>query len=137
MKRNLCNIIIIFAAVLLASCSSMYGDTFPIVNIEQAKPNTQIYINGAPSAFRTSDTGATVISIPTTWGDTNVQVGKYGSSQMVLTEFDSMGILNILNFPLGTIVDAATGNIMMISAESRILNFGYNKDSDSLGIMDI
>ena len=127
MKKNLCNISILLATVFLTSCSSMYGDTSPIVNIEQAKPNTQVYLNGAPSAVRTSNTGTAVVSIPTTWTDTNVQVGKNGSSQTVSTEFDTLGILNVLNFPLGTIVDAASGNVMTISPESRLLNFGHNK----------
>ena len=127
MQKKITLTLLLLSTALLSSCSSMYGNTSRIVNVQQAKPNTPIYINGSPSAFATSPQGTATVAVPSTWGDTLVQVGRNGSSRAVETEFDTIGILNILNIPLGFIVDAATGNMMTISPTSRYLNFAYQQ----------
>ena len=108
---------------LLGGCASIAGDNSKVVQVNSKPAGAKVYANNVPVG-----TTPTQISV-NTWSPTLVTLKKPGyedTSTQVNTSFQTIGILNILFWP-GFVIDAATGNMMKVSPESRAINADLTK----------
>jgi hypothetical protein len=104
---------------MLGGCASVAGDNSKIVHVSSKPAGAKVYVNNIPMG-----TTPTQIAVNNTWSPTLVTFKKKGyedTNAQVNTAFQPIGILNVLFWP-GFIVDAASGNMMKISPESRTIN---------------
>lgn len=119
MKKFTRNIVFTLTAAStmgLTACSTMFGDNNRQIHIQAPKGAT-VSVNKVALAEKTPTT--TVVS--NMWKPTVITVKKPGCPTKTVTiqpEFQPIGLLNILVFP-GFIVDAVTGDMMMIPENQR------------------
>lgn len=104
------------SAMGLTGCSTMFGDNDRQIHIQAPKGAT-VSVNNVTLPGKTPTT--TVVS--DMWQPTVITVKKPGCPEKTVTvqpEFQPIGLLNILVLP-GFIVDAVTGDMMMIPKDQR------------------
>jgi hypothetical protein len=121
MKEMINNFVCVLTAAStmgLTACSTMFGDNGREVHI-QAPKGAIVSVNKVVMSDKSS---TTVVS--NMWKPTVITVKKSGCPEKTVTiqpEFQPIGLLNILVFP-GFVVDAVTGDMMMIPKDQRNLN---------------
>lgn len=101
----------------LTACSTMFGDNDRQIHIQAPKGAT-VSVNEVALSDKSS---TTVVS--DMWKPTVITVKKPGCPDKTVTvqpEFQPIGLLNILVLP-GFVVDAVTGDMMMIPEDQRNL----------------
>ena len=104
---------------IFSGCASVAGDNSKIVHVSSKPAGAKVYVNNVPMG-----TTPTQIAVNNTWSPTLVTFKKKGyedTNAQVNTAFQPVGILNIFFWP-GFIVDAASGNMMKVAPESRVIN---------------
>lgn len=102
--------------LLLPGCASIFGDNSKTVQVNSQPQNAQVLVNNMPMG-----TTPLCMSVPNTWSPTLLTFRKCGYADQcaqVNTAFQPVGILNIFFWP-GFIIDAAAGNMMKVSPQSR------------------
>lgn len=105
--------------LVISGCASVAGDNNKIVRVTSKPEGAKVYVNNNPVGIT-----PTRVAINNTWSPTLITFRKKGyeeSSSQVNTSFQTIGLLNLFFWP-GFIVDAATGNTMKVSPESRTIN---------------
>lgn len=109
--------------IVLNGCASMFGDNTRVVKIQSDQPNTQIYVNGVSRGV-TGGSAQTEVQLDSyLYGNSGIVLKKQGYNDTYLpinTTANWSTLWNILN-GFGFIIDAATGDIIKISPESRNL----------------
>jgi len=103
----------------LNGCASIAGDNSKIVHVSSKPEGAKVYANNVPVG-----TTPTQILVNDTWSPTLITLKKKGyedTNTQVNTSFQKVGLLNIFFWP-GFIIDAATGNMMKVTPESRVIN---------------
>jgi hypothetical protein len=119
---------ILLAATALSSligCASIAGDNSKVVHVNSKPEGAKVYANNIPVG-----TTPTQISV-NTWSPTLLTLRKKGYPDVntqVNTTFQPIGVLNILFWP-GFIIDAATGNMMKVAPESRVINADLSRNT--------
>ncbi len=107
------------AMTLLSGCASVAGDNSKVVQVNSKPAGAKVYVNNVPMG-----TTPTQISVNNTWSPTLLTLKKKGyedTNAQVNTAFQPIGILNVFFWP-GFIVDAASGNMMKVAPDSRVIN---------------
>ena len=112
----------VFGGILLLSgCASMFGDNTRTVSINSNPEGAAIYVDNVQYG-----TTPAVVSMPSyIYGGKTITFKKAGyetQSMQVNSTFQLVGLWNILNFPLGTIIDLATGDLVKIDPANLQLN---------------
>lgn len=106
-------LIFLFITFTLSGCASMFGDNTRQVVVYSDPAGANIYMDG-----KNYGTTPTVVILPSyIYGGKAITLKKDGYLSQELqinTQFQMVGLWNILNFPLGFIIDAADGNIIKI-----------------------
>ncbi len=122
MKKML-NSALSIAIITLSGCASIAGDNNKVVHVNSKPEGAQVFVNNVPQGNT-----PTQISV-NTWSPTLLTLKKSGyrdTHTQVNTAFQPIGILNIFFWP-GFIIDAATGNMMKVAPESRVINAELSK----------
>jgi hypothetical protein len=117
--KNLMSIGIFISIIGLSGCATLFGENNKTVQVNSIPEGAQVYMNGSLIG-----TTPTTLSIPSTFSPPPIAIRKKGYQQQTAqidTTFQPVGALNILFLP-GFIIDAATGDMMKISPESRSIN---------------
>ena len=129
--KNLLYALLISSSVLtVSSCASMFGDNTRTITINSNPAGADIYIDGI-------NRGATpmVINLPTymyTGIAINLKKSGYKDTGVVIdAKFQNVGLWNILNFPIGFVVDVATGNLVKVdpAAINTTVNLSSQKSN--------
>ncbi len=105
------------ACVSLTGCATIFGDNSRAVQVTTVPAGATILVNNGA----TSLASPTQVIVPTTWSPTTIHVQKAGyKSQTFVVDpiFQPVGLWNILVWP-GFIIDAISGDMMRVPAESR------------------
>ncbi len=117
--KTLIKVALLTSVLVISGCASVGGDNSKVVRVTSKPEGAKVYANNIPVG-----TTPTQISVNNTWSPTLLTFRKKGyeeTNAQVNTSFQPIGILNIFFWP-GFIVDAATGNTMKISPDSRVIN---------------
>ncbi len=113
MKKLLCALIASASILLTNGCASMFGDNTRQVVVNSKPEGADIYIDG----INRGSTPA-VLSLPVyIYNGQTVVLKKDGYKDTAVyanSKFQFVGLWNILNFPIGFIIDAADGQMMKI-----------------------
>lgn len=111
----------VLIAIGLAGCSTMFGDNARQVRVNSEPEGAQVYFNG-----NSYGTTPTIITLPNyIYGPNTLTVKKdgfYDQSTNINTNFQMVGLWNILNFPIGFAIDAADGNILKLDPNQQNMN---------------
>lgn len=121
--KKILNSVLFIAIIALSGCASIAGDNSKVVHVNSKPEGAQVFANNVPVG-----TTPTQIMV-TTWSPTLLTLRKPGykdTNAEVRTAFQPIGILNIFFWP-GFIIDAATGNMMKVAPESRVINASLAK----------
>lgn len=109
--------LLISSTLLITGCATMFGNNTRKVRVDSVPRDAGIYIDGQKQGY----TPATV-TLPTyIYGGTKIIVKQedYDDTAIQInSEFQLIGLLNILNGFIGFIIDIADGNVVKISPES-------------------
>ncbi len=103
----------------LTGCASMFGSNDRSIHVNSRPQGADVYVNNNLVGVT-----PTMITVPSTWSSTLVTFKKRGFQPQyaqVNTQFQPIGLLNILFWP-GFIIDAAAGNMMKVSPDSKAVN---------------
>ncbi len=114
-----------FALYLLifgvTGCASMYGDNTRQVSVNSEPEGANVYING-----KNYGTTPTTVTLPTyVYGGMPITVKKDGyvdQDVQINAQFQTVGLWNILNFPIGFIIDSADGDAIKLDPDSTKLS---------------
>lgn len=105
---------ILIMAIGINSCASMFGNNGREISVNSSPQGATIFLNG----IQYGETPR-IITLPTyIYGNQTLTLKKTGyedQSTSLNSEFQLVGLWNILNFPWGTIIDAADGDMVKIS----------------------
>lgn len=108
-------LLVISSTIALASCATIFSPSSDQVTFNSTPPGAKVYINGG-YVGKTSLT--TPIKRSTSTPAISIKKDGYETTAVPLqTEFNSTSWFNVL-FPIGFVVDAATGNLMKASQYS-------------------
>jgi len=117
--KILIKVTLLTLVLAISGCASVAGDNSKIVHVSSKPEGAKVYVNNIPVG-----TTPTQVSVNNTWSPTLITLKKKGYEDInaqVNTSFQTIGLLNVFFWP-GFIVDAATGNTMKVSPESRVIN---------------
>lgn len=101
----------------ITGCASMFGDNTRQVRVDSHPQGANIYIDE-----KYAGTTPAVITLSRyIYGGQQLVLKKQNyrdQTAMVTADFQLVSLWNILNFPIGTIVDWSTGNILKIDSNS-------------------
>lgn len=103
----------------LCGCASIAGDNSKVVRVSSNPQGAKVYANNIPVG-----TTPTKVVVNNTWSPTLLTFKKKGyqdTNAEVNTSFQTIGLLNLFFWP-GFVVDAATGNMMKVAPESRVID---------------
>ena len=109
--------LLLLSSSLLHSCATMFGDNKRTVRVTSNVPDSYVKVDGESYGQAPKDidiTGMGTFSPPT------VKVEKDGyatEAQKVKTSFQAITLLNLLNGPLGFLIDLFTGNMMKVDTK--------------------
>ncbi|MCE2706081.1 MAG: PEGA domain-containing protein [Proteobacteria bacterium] len=113
MKKILSTLLISATVLTVSGCASMFGDNTRTVNINSNPSGADVYINGV-------NRGSTpmALNLPTYfYGGASITLKKSGYKDtgiFIDAKFQPVGLWNILTFPIGFGVDAATGDLLKV-----------------------
>lgn len=114
-------IVLIIAVFSLIGCASMFGDNSRMVSVNSQPSGAIIKIDG-----KTYGQTPAMVTLPTyIYGGKQIELHKDGYTDVTVSvnaEFQLVGLWNILNMPLGFIIDGADGDFVKISPDSRNIN---------------
>lgn len=125
MKIN--KLLITFPVVVaLVGCASMFGDNTRKVSVNSNPAGALIKIDG-----QNYGTTPAIITLPTyVYGGKTITLQKDGyvdTSVSINTEFQLVGLWNILNMPIGFAIDGLDGDFVKISTDSQNINTSLTK----------
>lgn len=103
-------------------CATMFGEKNKTVRVITNPSAADIKINGADAGFSPIDID---LSWSERWGGGLISIEKEGyktATRRINTDFQLVGLWNILNFPIGFIIDAATANMMKLQQKEIKVN---------------
>ncbi|HMT03108.1 MAG TPA: PEGA domain-containing protein [Burkholderiales bacterium] len=111
----------------LMGCASMFGDNTRKITVKSNPSGAGVYVDGV--RYGTTPTIITLNNY--IYGGKVITLRKDGykdQAEVVNTKFQPVGLWNILNWPVGFIVDAVTGDIIKVDPEN--LNIDANLQTD-------
>ena len=113
----------------LSGCASMFGDNNRSITVNSTPEGAYIYVDNTQYG-----TTPMVVTLPSfIYGGKTVTFKKPGyvtQSMQVNTAYQLVGLWNILNFPLGMVVDFATGDSVRINPPNLQLNANLQPGQD-------
>ena len=116
MKLMLTSVIVAFS-LLSTSCATMFGDNKRDIAVRANVSGAEVSINGV--SYGDAPTSL-VLNGTEVYGSQMIRVEKkgYGDEvRKVRTSFQMVSLWNILNFPIGFIIDGITGNLMRVDSK--------------------
>lgn len=112
-KWNKKCILALSSVSLLSGCASMFGDNTRQIRVDSHPQGADIYVDGQ----RYGSTPSVITISSYIYGGKQLVLKKQDYKDQVIminAAFQPVGLWNILNFPIGTIIDLATGDILKI-----------------------
>jgi len=118
MFNRLMAILSLAGCMLVSGCATMFGDNNRAIAVNSVPQGALVYLNNEPVG-----TTPITLNIASIYNNSVMfkKPGYLTTSQPVATEFQSVGLLNIL-FPPGFIVDAISGDMFKVSSKTLTAN---------------
>lgn len=114
-------LLLILSAISLGGCATMFGDNDRAIKVDSQPEGAQVFFNGNPYGLTPA-----IITLPSYIYSGNVitvrKDGFYDQSTNINTQFQMVGLWNILTLWVGFAVDAADGNIIKIDPNQKSIN---------------
>ncbi len=111
----------------LMGCASMFGDNTRKITVKSSPSGAGVYVDGV--RYGTTPTIVTLNNY--IYGGKVITIRKDGykdQAAVINTQFQPVGLWNILNWPIGFIIDGVTGDIIKIAPET--LNIDANLQTE-------